>query len=84
MNREQIIYLDGHQAEPVLELIKTEGEQAGLNHLMQWHYPGEHEITERHLSGSMDNVYQDNGYIMYYSTLYEYVGLEYTLDNSGD
>jgi len=77
---EQIIYLQGHQAEPVLELLKSEGEQAALEHLKQWHYPGEHDIN-RKLIGTTDTYYHQGDYVMYYSHYIEYIGLEFKIDD---
>lgn len=83
MKYEQIIYLQGHQAEHVLEILKSKGEEAALEHLKQWHYPGEHEV-DRKLSGTTDNHYYQGDYVVYYSSLVEYIGLECKVEDEDE
>lgn len=76
---ERIIFLQGEAAEAALDVLDTEGRDAALRYLLEWHYPGEHETAAEPAAGLSDTVYRKNNYIMSYSTALGYIGLEYDL-----
>lgn len=79
MRIENIIFLQGQEAIPVLELLDNEGYQAAVKHLQQWHFPGEHEVREEPSAGTDDNVFLSGRYRLTYNSNLGYIGLEYRL-----
>ncbi len=43
---EDIVFLQGDQAEEYLATLETEGEQVALEALMDWHDPGTHDTRD--------------------------------------
>lgn len=74
---EQIVFLDGSDAEEPLRLLYEEGEDAALEYLMHWHYPGEHDALSIPGYGTSDDIYEKDGYIMSWNTRLGYIGLVY-------
>lgn len=74
---EDVIFLQGDEAEETIGIINRDGADAGLEHLTQWHYPGEHSTRDKLPGGTNDNVISDNGYFMYWNSSIPYVGLTY-------
>lgn len=78
---EDVVYMQGQEAEEALEILSNFGRDAALKHLQQWHYPGEHMGRNEESQGSMDNVYRKDGYIMFWNTHIPYIGLQYDTEN---
>ena len=74
---EDIICLKGEQASEALGILNEHGEQAVIDYLAQWHYPGEHMTRDEPGAGRSDTVYTSGDYILTYNQGLEYVGLEY-------
>lgn len=76
---EQVVFLDSDDDyDEFEEILIDEGEVAALEHLKQWHYPGEHDTRDEPGYGSSDQVYDtDDGYIMSWNTGLSYASLEY-------
>lgn len=73
---ENVVFMQGHDAEEALEILNTHGEEAAIEHLKQWHYPGEHEIVPEIGAGTQDTVHEtDDGYILTYNNPLGYIGL---------
>jgi hypothetical protein len=78
---ENVVFLQGDEAYQPLEILNDKGEDAALEYLKQWHYPGEHEGTDHLGHGSSDHVYEKDGYIMSWNNALGYIGLQYDLSN---
>lgn len=74
---EQIVFMQEHNAHEAMDILDHEGPEAAIKHLMQWHCPGDHETTRHSSAGSMDNVYELDGYILTWNTGLPYIGLEF-------
>lgn len=86
---EQIVFLehDSVNQESYLEAIRIfndDGTEAAINHLSNWHYPGEHDTRDELGAGSTDDVYpgacEQTGYTLTVNTGLDYIGLEYDLE----
>ena len=53
---EQVVFLQGEEAEKALDILDQEGWICLYEYLEQWHRPGEHETTEKHSYGPDDLV----------------------------
>lgn len=74
---EQIVFMQGDEADEPLQILDNEGEQAAMDYLKDWHYPGEHDTRAASGAGNSDNTYKKDGYIMAWNDDLEYIGLEY-------
>lgn len=77
---EDVFFVQGHEADEILELINTKGERAALEYMKQWHYPGEHMTRPEPGHGSDDEIFQRDGYILSYNPRIGYAGLVYRLE----
>ena len=77
---EQVIFLQGDEADEALDILDEDGEAAALNFLKQWHYPGEHDTRADPGAGTSDETYESDGYTLVYNTGLEYIGLEFEAD----
>jgi hypothetical protein len=77
---ERIIFLQGDHANESLDIYKNQGIKALLEHLIQWHYMGEHEVSDEHSHGAYDRVFSMDGYLITVNTVLGHVGLEYKLN----
>ena len=77
---EDVIFLQGEEAEHVLEIIQRDGAEKGIEHLQQWHYSGEHMTRDELPHGTDDNVHESDGYILYWNSGIPYAGLSYDTD----
>ena len=76
---EEVIFLQDSNAEEVLAILENDSEQAALDYLKQWHYPGEHSIRKDEKISRRDSIYRNEDYVMYYNTGLDYIGLLYTI-----
>lgn len=80
---EQVIFLQGDQADEVLELFETHGVETAIECLSQYHFPGEHQTSNELGAGTMDDVYhgevpETEGYVLTVNESLNYIGLEYS------
>ena len=78
---EEVVFMQGEDAEKVLDIIDEHGEDAGIEYLKQWHQPGHHMGTSQVPHGSGDYLYQKDGYTLSYSPSLGYAGLIYDLQH---
>lgn len=79
---ERIFFAQDHQAEEALAILEHKGEEAAVEHLSQWHFPGEHETEDYPSHGKADTVYRTpDGYILSYNTGIGYIGLEFEAED---
>ena len=76
---ENIVFMQGEEAEEVLEMLEKEGEEHTLNYLAEWHDPGMHETRECWGTGEHDYYYENGNYRLSWSTRLGYIGLEHKL-----
>lgn len=74
---EDVVFLQGEEADEALAILDEEGEEAALEYLKQWHYPGEHDARASVGTGSSDDTYEDDGYTMSWNKRIGYIGLMY-------
>lgn len=75
---EDVIYLQDHEADHVLNVLKQDGKDEAINYLMQWHQPGNHQSSnELGGIGTSDRIYRKDNYIMYWNPSLGYIGLIY-------
>ncbi len=76
---EDVVFMQGEEADEALEILRNQGEDAALEHLMQWHQPGSHMGSAELGHGSNDQTFEKDGYIMSWSIPLNYIGLQYDL-----
>lgn len=76
MKYENIIFLQGSEAEKVLEMVLNQGERKALEHLKQWDN-GESpvETCEGMPWGTKDRIYRNESYVMSYNMDLGHIGL---------
>lgn len=74
---ENILFFQGEPAEPFLEMIRKDGEEATLEVMKEFHFKGNHETTNELLQGDEDSCWTDDRYIMSYNLRIGYIGLQY-------
>ncbi len=71
----QIVFLQGDEAEEVLNIIDEKGELAGIEYLNQWNF-NEGEIIEGELpAGKGDFTFKEGDFILNYRPVLSYAGL---------
>jgi hypothetical protein len=72
-----VVYMQGSEADEVLDIIDQKGEKAGLKHLEQWDYGDYHDIHKSDPTRSLRGYdkYETKNYIMTYNTRLGDVGL---------
>ncbi|MFW6219308.1 MAG: hypothetical protein ACOC33_00440 [bacterium] len=78
---ENVVFLQGEEAEEPLQILKEKGEDAALEYLKQWHDPGNHEGDDKLNHGTNDDVYEKDNYIMSYNDSLGYIGLQYEFED---
>jgi len=74
---ENVVFIQGDEAEEPLSILDNQGPEAALVHLKQWHNHGEHEGTNELSAGSADKTFEKDGYIMIWNSAVGYIGLQY-------
>lgn len=74
---EDVVFLQGEEANEPLAILKSKGPKAALKYLIQWHNPGEHLGTNELSNGSGDNTFEEGGYTMSWNPSLNYIGLQY-------
>lgn len=78
-----VVFLQGSEADEVLDLIDVEGVQAGIAHLAQWDFGDETtgaafvngEVYDELPAGQWDRSFEADGYVLTYNPQMGYVGL---------
>lgn len=78
---EEVVFMQGEEAEKPLDILSQHGEEAAMKYLMQWHEPGNHMGRDDLGHGSQDYTFEKDGYIMSYNTALGYIGLIYDLQH---
>jgi len=81
---EDVVFLQGKEADEALSILNNEGQDAALNYLKQWHDFGNHMGMQDLGNGSSDQTYEKDGYHMAWNTRIGYIGLAYDLQHSDD
>lgn len=81
---EDVVFMQGEDAEDALSILETQGEDAALNYLKQWHEPGSHMGSSELGHGSGDETYEKDGYIMSWNSRMGYIGLQYDLSHMNE
>ena len=81
---ENVTFAQGDDANEPLEILNTQGEDAALEYLKQWHDFGNHEGTDQLGAGTSDQTFEKDGYIMSYNPSLGYIGLQYDLQQGQD
>ena len=78
---EQIVFMQGQEADHPLNILMQDGKDAAMDYLKQWHYPGEHDGDKELGRGKLDKTYEKDGYIMSWNSSIGYIGLVYDTEN---
>jgi len=78
---EDVVFMQGEEADEPLEILNDQGQDAALQYLMQWHDTGNHMGSAELGHGSGDQTYEKDGYIMSWNFPLNYIGLQYDLSN---
>lgn len=78
---ENIVFIQGEQANKPLKILDEQGVTELLNYLSQWHYPGEHDTSSEPGNGTTDRVIEINGYLLTINTRFGYVGLKSKIES---
>ena len=78
---EDVVFLDGSEADEALSILNQEGEDAAMEYLKQWHDHGNHMGREELPFGTSDRTYEKDGYIMGYNEPLGYISLVYDSQN---
>lgn len=81
---EDVVFMQGEEADEALEILDNKGEDEALRYLKQWHYPGEHMGSDSLGHGGSDRTYEDDGYIMSWNTSLNYIGLQFDTTYQAD
>jgi len=81
---EEVVFLQGEEAAEPLRILQERGEQAALEYLKQWHYPGEHMTRSGFGHGTSDETYEEGPYVMSYNLPLGYIGLQAKMDDVTD
>jgi len=74
---EDVVFIQGEEANEPLDILEEKGENAALEYLQQWHYPGEHSTRNELPHGAEDRTYDVDGYHMAWNPRIGYIGLVY-------
>ena len=83
MKIERIMFLQNDKADEYLDLLEREGEEEVVKKLMEYWYPGEHEIVNYLSAGSSDDQsfikVKDVEFVLTYNFQLNYIGLEHII-----
>lgn len=72
---EKILFAQGGEADEIMDVLNNDGEEAALDFMKQWHYPGEHDGSNEVGAGKYDDRFEKDGYIMSWNSRMPYIGL---------
>ena len=75
---EQVIFLQGDAGAEALECYDAD-DGSLLDYLSQWHFPGEHDVSEEPGYGTFDQITEKDGYILSVNYALGYCGLVWRL-----
>ena len=76
MKYRNIVFVQGEEAEKVLNILDKQGEEAALNYLLQWNYgDSPEEEREDQPWGNSDIIYKKDNFVMSYNEKIGYAGL---------
>lgn len=76
---EDVVFLQGDEAEQPLQILHDEGQDAAMEYLKSWHMAGEHMGNDQLSHGAGDQTYEKDGYIMSWNSHIGYIGLQYEM-----
>lgn len=75
MGYEDIIFMQGEEANEALEILESKGEIAVIEFLSNWDY-GDGPINEESQAGISDRTFKDGDYLLTWNFRWGYIGLE--------
>lgn len=79
---ERVVFMQGDDADEALAILDNKGVSAALEHLKQWHHPGEHETDDDFSTGPDDRTLAtSDGYTMSWNMGLNYIGLEFEVQS---
>ena len=72
---EDVVFIQGDEAEEPLEILRNQGKMAALKYLTQWHSPGHHMGRHELPFGTDDEIFRHGDYIMGWNSRIGYIGL---------
>lgn len=79
---ENVFFAQESNAEEWIRILKDYGESALLEILKDFHFPGEHEVSDENYYGKSDYIYSEGNYILSYNLNLPTVGLEYKVEET--
>jgi hypothetical protein len=74
---EDVVYMQGQEADEVMDILNNDGRDAAMEYLKQWHEPGNHMGRTELGHGTGDKTHEKDGYIMFWNPYLPYIGLTY-------
>ena len=89
MKYASIVYLQESEADEALDILKSQGPEAAMQHLAQWDYGEYHDVRDKPLYGADDDTFRslDSGqpdYILSWNSRMGTIGLELVLEDKID
>ena len=81
---EEIMFAQGNEAIPIMDILYNDGEEAALNHLRQWHFAGQHKMSDIPGHGELDKTFSQDGFTMSWNPYIPYIGLTYDTQHDLD
>ena len=79
---EDVVYIQGQEADEVMDILNNDGRDAAMEYLKQWHEPGNHMGRTELGHGTNDKIHEKDGYIMFWNPYLPYIGLTYDTEFS--
>lgn len=77
---EDIIFMQGDEAQEALDILDSKGEISAIEHLKQWQDPGNHQQSPGLGNGTQDTVFEFCNYFLVYNTGVGYIGLSFKIE----
>lgn len=81
---EDVVFMQGEEADEPLEILNSQGKDAAMEYLKQWHDSGNHMGSQELGHGTEDQTYEKDGYIMSWNSRIGYIGLQYDLSQMNE
>jgi len=79
---EQVVFLQGDEAEEAMKELEKDPKEAISYLANNFHYPGEHEVSDESSAGGDDQEYSDSeGYVLNWNLNIPYIGLQYIISD---
>lgn len=78
---EDVIFIQGEEADEPLQILRDQGQDAAMEYLKQWHDSGNHMGRNELPHGTSDQTYEKDGYHMAWNDRLGYIGLTYDLNH---